>query len=185
MLRRFAPAAASAASALALLALAGCAGTGTPPPAASPSASTAASPPAATSAAAASILNPLGDNASAADQAAYQQAFTPLADCTWTYLETKLRRTITAVAYTMNAGNNGYCTYPVRIAGGDVPTETLTSQPQHGTVKFLLLSTRVLVGYQATAGYVGPDQFQMIFRRADGIRFPISTQVTVANPAAK
>jgi hypothetical protein len=133
----------------------------------------------------ASTQNPLGDNPSAADQTAYNQAFSPLADCAWNFEATRFRRTITAVTFTMNAGNNGYCVYPIRVAGGDVPTETLTSQPQHGTVKFLLLSDRVLVGYKATTGYVGPDQFQMIFRRADGIQFPVSTQIAAANPAAK
>jgi hypothetical protein len=122
---------------------------------------------------------------SPADQAAYSQAFSPPGDCKTEKTFTKFHRVLKAVSVTMNAGNNGYCTFSMYVASGDIPSETITTPPQHGSVKFLPLSGQVVIGYRAAAGYVGADQFDVSFVRADGLPVTIRTEVTVANPAAK
>jgi hypothetical protein len=178
MIRQSCSAALSFAGVLALGILTGCSGPGAPPATATPAAPTT---PATNSAAAAPLAS------STADQAAYNQAFSPIGDCQITRSRTHAKRSrrVTSESVTMSAGNNGYCTFPVDLASGDVPKETVTAQPQHGSLKFLTLSGQIVVGYQASAGYVGPDMFDISIMRADGLSFPISTQVTVANPAAK
>ena len=97
----------------------------------------------------------------------------------------KSHRVVKLLTVTMNAGNNGYCTDRILVATGDIPSETITSPPQHGSVKFLQLTGRSVIGYRADAGYVGPDQFSFSFVRANGLTFPVDTQVTVADAAAK
>jgi hypothetical protein len=172
----------SIATALALAGLTGCSGSATP---AATGAAATATPPATASTAAAPAQGPTAFTGSPADEAAFNQAFSPLGDCQLSKRFMAHRHTIEAESVTMNAGNNGFCTFGIHIATGDIPSETITAPPQHGTVKFLPLTGEIRVGYRANAGYVGPDQFAISFVRADGIAYPITTDVTVANPATK
>ena len=178
--------AAASAAALALAALTGCS-SGSAPPAASAPAS--AGIPAASTAPTlgAAPFQPLPDSfvGSAADQAAYHQAFSPLAECQVSKHFSRFHRSIKSETVSVSAGNDGYCTYSIYIAGGDIPSETVTSQAQHGTVKFLTLNGQVVTGYRADPGYLGPDQFAISFVRADGLSYPIVTQVTVASSSPK
>jgi hypothetical protein len=176
--------AAASAAALALGALAGCSSSGAPP-AASASAGIPAASAAPTVGAVPMQATLDSFVGSPADQAAYHQAFSPLADCEVHKHFSKFHRSIKSETVSVNAGNDGYCTYSIYIAGGDIPSETVTSQAQHGTVKFLTLDGQVVTGYRANPGYSGPDQFAISFVRADGLSYPIVTQVTVASPATK
>jgi hypothetical protein len=178
--------AAASAAALAMGALAGCSSSGAPPAA---SASASDGMPAASSAPTVGGVpvqaTPDSFVGSPADQAAYHQAFSPLADCEVHKHFSRVHRSIKSETVSVNAGNDGYCTYSIYIAGRDIPSETVTSQAQHGIVKFLTLDGQVVTGYRANPGYSGPDQFAISFVRADGLSYPIVTQVTVATPATK
>jgi hypothetical protein len=176
--------AAASAAALALGALGGCSSSGAPPAASAPASD--GMPAAAPTAGAAPLqATPDAFVGSPADQAAYHQAFSPLADCEVHKRFSRFHRSIKSETVSVNAGNDGFCTYSIYIAGGDIPSETVTSQAQHGVVKFLTLDGQVVTGYRANPGYSGPDQFAISFVRADGLSYPIVTQVTVASPATK